>query len=522
MRASFFLRALRGLALSAMLFAGVRPLAQAGLVDAIEYYDASLDHYFVTAIPSEISALDRGQFPGWIRTGLSFSVYDAGTAVPGVVPVCRFYGSPAAGLDSHFYSASVLECDQVKQKYPGVWILESDNVFEVFLPNLTTGQCPAGSIPIYRAWNNRADSNHRYTTDLAVEEAMIAKGYIAEGYGPSATPTAMCSPGAANGGGVPVCSPSTSDVAPYVGTTITVSAQCSGNPTSYAWSGCTSTTGRCTATSSVAGTQTYTVVASNASGTSAPAAVGVNWQKLPAAPVCSLIVTANSDLPVVSSLALLTAACTGTPSSYNWTGCASGSNLCAARSPVAGVQTYSVSASNAGGTGALAYASVNWQSSPSAPPGFCGQFSSFLFTDDGWTGTRLISRSFTDDPGFAWNGVWVVKLTVPPGAASAQRGGITVAEFGGPPTPRQTTLSRFPCDFRPDDPTGNNGPLEQNNGNTTTLSFMLGASSGGVPGLTPGGVYYVNVRNWQVETGTISCDPSIGRCEAFMDVSLPR
>ena len=496
-------------------------MAHAGLVDAIEYYDAFLDHYFVTAIPAEISALDNGQFPGWVRTGLRFSVYDAGTALPGLVPVCRFYGSPAAGLDSHFYSASVTECNQVKLKYPGVWLFESDNVFEVFLPDLTTGQCPAGSIPIYRAWNNRVDSNHRYTTDLAVEQAMIAKGYIAEGYGPSATPTAMCSPAATGGGGIPVCSLGATNTAPYVGTSITLFAQCSGDPTGYAWTGCASTSGHCSATASVAGTQTYTVVASNASGASAPASVGVSWQKLPPPPVCSLIVTANSDLPVVNSLALLTAVCTDAPSSYNWTGCGSGTNLCAARSPVAGIQTYSVSATNAGGTGALAYASVDWQSSPAAPPGFCGQFPSFLFTDEGWTGTRLISRDFTDDPGFAWNGVWVVKLTVPPGAASTRRGGITVAEFGGPPTTRQTTLSRFPCDFRPDDPTGNNGPLAQASGNTTSILFGLGAPSDGVPGLTPGQVYYVNVRNWVGQTGSISCDPSLGRCEAFMDVGLP-
>jgi hypothetical protein len=137
---------------------------------------------------------------------------------------------------------------------------------------------PLGSIPVYRAWNNRADSNHRYTTSLAVEEAMIAKGYLAEGYGPSATPTAMCSPAASGGGGVPVWSPTASDVAPYAGATITVMAQCAGNPTNYAWSGCTSTGGRCTATSSVAGMQRYTVVASNASGSSAPAAVTANWQ----------------------------------------------------------------------------------------------------------------------------------------------------------------------------------------------------------------------------------------------------
>ena len=37
-----------------------------------------------------------------------------------------------------------------------------------------------------------SDSNHRYTTDPAVKAQMIAKGYVAEGYGADAV--AMCSP----------------------------------------------------------------------------------------------------------------------------------------------------------------------------------------------------------------------------------------------------------------------------------------------------------------------------------------
>ncbi|HEX8010480.1 MAG TPA: hypothetical protein VF814_06040 [Casimicrobiaceae bacterium] len=515
------MHAFRRLALAAIAFAGASGPAGAALVSAIEYYDAALDHYFVTALPAEIAALDGGAFPGWVRTGLSFNVYAAGSAVPGSVPVCRFYGSPAAGLDSHFYSASVLECQQVEQRFPTAWLLESDDVFEVFLPDLATGQCPANSIPIYRAWNQRVDSNHRYTTDLSVLLAMVAKGYVAEGYGPGPAPTAMCSPGASSGSGVPVCAPTASDTSPYVGTTVTLYSNCTGSPTTFAWTGCSSTGGRCLATSSVSGIQLYTVVASNASGASVPASVSVHWRNLPPPPVCSIIVTANTVAPVANSLLLLDAACANTPTSYAWTNCGSGTSVCEARSPVAGVQTYSVTAANAGGS-TVASLRVDWQSSAPPPPGLCGEFPSYLYTDEGWTGTRLISREFTDDPGFAWNGVWVVKLTAPPSGASTGPGTISVAEYGGPPTARQTTLSRFPCDFRPVDPTGNNGPLEQSNGIATTSYFGLGAASGGIPGLTPGEVYYVNVRNWQVETNSISCDPSLRRCEAFMDISLPR
>jgi len=55
-----------------------------------------------------------------------------------------------------------------------------------------SGACPAGTGPVYRLWNQRADSNHRYTIDATIKAQMIARGYVAEGYGPEAV--AMCSP----------------------------------------------------------------------------------------------------------------------------------------------------------------------------------------------------------------------------------------------------------------------------------------------------------------------------------------
>ena len=492
--------------------------ARAAIVTVVEYYDAALDHYFVTANPTEIAALDGGQFPGWVRTGLGFSVYATGSGVAGSTPVCRFYGSPAAGLDSHFFSASPLECQEVLQRYPVAWLLESSDVFEVFLPDLTTGACPAGSIPIYRAWNQRVDSNHRYTTDLSVLEAMIAKGYVAEGYGAGPTPTAMCSPASGGvGAGVPACIPTASNTFPYVGTSVTLFANCNGNPTSYVWTGCSSTGGRCTATSSVAGMLSYTVVASNASGTSVPSSINVSWQSLPPPPMCNMIVTTNTVPPVVGSLALLDAACSNAPTSYAWTSCASGTGICNAYSNTTGVQTYSVAATNAGGTSPVSSASVDWLSMPPTPPGLCSAFPSYLFTDDGWTSTRLITSEFTDPPGFASDGVWVVKLTVPPGAASARLGSFSAAEYNGPPTLRQMTLSTVPCDFRSVDPTGSNGPLAESD--SARILFALGGSTGGVPGLAPGETYYVNVRNWSDLTNSVSCLQS--RCDAFMDISLP-
>ena len=59
-------------------------------------------------------------------------------------------------------------------------------------PDTATGACPAGTIPVYRLWNGRADSNHRYTADPVTKAQMLAKGYVAEGYGSDAV--SMCSP----------------------------------------------------------------------------------------------------------------------------------------------------------------------------------------------------------------------------------------------------------------------------------------------------------------------------------------
>jgi hypothetical protein len=61
---------------------------------------------------------------------------------------------------------------------------------QLYLP--TAGACPSGSTPIYRLFDNRADVNHRYTTDRGVRDAMVAKGWIAEGDGPDRV--VMCAP----------------------------------------------------------------------------------------------------------------------------------------------------------------------------------------------------------------------------------------------------------------------------------------------------------------------------------------
>jgi len=162
----------------------------ASLVEVIEYYNIGVDHYFITALPQEIANLDGGLTPGWTRTGLSFLAFAIGSSGggPSASPVCRFFAPSAT---THFYSAIALECRNVAIDLATTWVMEAGNVFQMELPNTITGACPAGTVPVYRVFNNRADANHRYTKSLVVRAQMEAAGWVREGYGPDAV--IMCS-----------------------------------------------------------------------------------------------------------------------------------------------------------------------------------------------------------------------------------------------------------------------------------------------------------------------------------------
>ena len=199
--ASLTLAAALGAAASAAEATSTSAFAPVAPNTAIEFYHAEFDHYFLTQLAVEIDALDSGQTVGWTRTGRAFAIFAIPPPGGGDTfsPVCRFHIPPQHG-DSHFFSASVVECTAILGKIGtdpnySEYVEESPNVFYVGLPDPATGACPAGAtVPVYRLWNQRADSNHRYTTDPGIKAAMIAKGYVAEGYGPDSV--AMCSPAA--------------------------------------------------------------------------------------------------------------------------------------------------------------------------------------------------------------------------------------------------------------------------------------------------------------------------------------
>ena len=163
-----------------------------GLAAVVEYFHPLRNHYFMTQNTAEIAALDAGAHPGWQRTGQSLLAYRPGQTHSRLPAVQRFYGLPSGGLDTHFFAIDY--ADQFALTYGALssaWVLETDNAFEIGRPD-PDGNCPGGQIPVYRLWNQRVDSNHRYTTDPAIKAQMIAQGYVAEGYGPDVVD--MCAP----------------------------------------------------------------------------------------------------------------------------------------------------------------------------------------------------------------------------------------------------------------------------------------------------------------------------------------
>ena len=154
----------------------------------VEFYNASLDHYFLTWLGAEIAALDAGIAPkGWARTGKAFATF---TAPRGdTSPICRFYIPPQFG-NSHFFGRGAAECNATAASNP-TFVLEDPAFMQMVLPS--AGACPSGTKPVYRVFSNRADANHRYTIERAVRDDMVVHGWLAEGDGPDLV--VMCAPG---------------------------------------------------------------------------------------------------------------------------------------------------------------------------------------------------------------------------------------------------------------------------------------------------------------------------------------
>ncbi len=164
------------------------PRSIATPITTIEFYNTTLDHYFITSDEDEAKSIDGGSAgAGWVRTGNNFK---AG----GKKSVCRFYGSQSPGPNSHFYTVDVTECSALKKLALATpttqkrWNFEHINFLST--PAIS-GACLPGTLPVYRAYNNGfargVDSNHRLTVSRAAIQEVVARGWIDEG-------VMMCAP----------------------------------------------------------------------------------------------------------------------------------------------------------------------------------------------------------------------------------------------------------------------------------------------------------------------------------------
>ncbi|MFO1399425.1 MAG: hypothetical protein U1F48_20435 [Burkholderiales bacterium] len=375
------MRALLGAMLAAVTLQSHAVIPASEQAQAVEFYHAGLDHYFITADTVEKSDLDTGKHPGWVRTGYEFPVIKSGSTYAGSQPVCRFY---AGSFSSHFYSAKVAECDAVKAQFANTWGYESGEVFRAFLVDAVTGKCPADTTPVTRLWNNRTDVNHRYSDQYQIYQFMTSKGYVAEGDGPATFPAAFCAPTPGSvypttaSAGAPDCTIAvTPNKTPAVNTNVTLTATCTNNPTSYAWQGggCTGTTSSCTTTETTPGAKTYVLYASNTSAPAVPTPTSVTWSAAAGTvPVCNI--NASSATPTVGSSLTLSTTCSNSPTKIEWRecgylipdicniipACPTASTSCTISATAAGLTLYAVDGVNASGTGPIVKTTVEWKS----------------------------------------------------------------------------------------------------------------------------------------------------------------
>lgn len=147
----------------------------------VEFFNAARNGYFLTADAAEAANIDAGGVgPGWTRTGRTFQAWTRdGDAPAQALPVCRFFGTPGLGPDSHFYTADPAECAAVRaNRY---W-QDEGIAFRGLLP--AAGTCPTGTDAVLRVYRPSGDATglrHRYVTQRADADVLVAAGWTYEG-----------------------------------------------------------------------------------------------------------------------------------------------------------------------------------------------------------------------------------------------------------------------------------------------------------------------------------------------------
>ncbi|MGL4233595.1 MAG: hypothetical protein ACRCWJ_19670 [Casimicrobium sp.] len=156
-----------------------------------EYRFAASDYYFYTARDAEKQLLDG--IADWSRTGQYMLVNEKNDA--GTSPLQRYYFDRVAqnkSRGSHFYTLIPSEIDALFALNPnnattaGLPFREGIEAY-AFAPAAVgvNGSCPSNTSAVYRAFRNATvapdNPTHRFSSDIATYNALVAAGWSAEG-----------------------------------------------------------------------------------------------------------------------------------------------------------------------------------------------------------------------------------------------------------------------------------------------------------------------------------------------------
>ena len=148
-------------------------------VTVVEFYNKTLDAYFITGRLTEQQTLDAQL--DFRRTGMTFDAVAAASATVGTKRICRFYISlTTPPTSTHFYGREGTDCESIQAQQPSGFTYEG---FDFAVAEPTGGVCPTGTKTVYRGFRAASAGktpNHRYTTSPETYNAAQSAGYLAE------------------------------------------------------------------------------------------------------------------------------------------------------------------------------------------------------------------------------------------------------------------------------------------------------------------------------------------------------
>lgn len=161
-----------------------------GIATAVEFYNPTLNRYFMTPNSEEADYIDRDLellANGWWRTGKTFGVWDVASNMSNTHSACRFAADPIIPPKSFFDSIRPDECDvlrvlEAKSPPPQrAWRYDRESFRATPADN---GTCPSTLLPIYALYNRGfekgIDPNFRYVASLSDFDDMITRGWVGE------------------------------------------------------------------------------------------------------------------------------------------------------------------------------------------------------------------------------------------------------------------------------------------------------------------------------------------------------